>query len=154
VASLTNTKQSLRQGGLLSNYPLSRMGDSNRSYEYLMNISTGLYLICYIPEIYANYKNKNANFWNVPEKIILFAGTSFSLAYGILIQDTALVSNYAPLFCLDAIALGMRSYYAYRNRRQTHIQLEEVEAAKSSATDSSRENGSISKTTGTDTPEV
>jgi uncharacterized protein with PQ loop repeat len=132
---------------------LSRMGDAYGSHEYLMNISTGLYLVCYIPELYANYKNKNANIWNVPEKIILFAGTSFSLAYGIMIQDSALIYNYAPLFCLDAIALGMRSYYAYRNSQQTHIQLIEADTAKSSSDGSSRD-GSISKTTGTDTPQV
>jgi uncharacterized protein with PQ loop repeat len=131
------------------------MENSRQDYNYLMNISTGLYLVCYIPELYANYKNKNANFWNVPEKIILFAGTSFSLAYGILIQDSALVYNYAPLFCLDAIALSMRGYYAYQNKRtDRHTRLDDTDTAKSSATDSSSENGTSSQATSTDPPQV
>jgi uncharacterized protein with PQ loop repeat len=130
------------------------MGDPHEGYEYLMNISTGLYLVCYIPELYANYKNKNANFWNVPEKIILFAGTSFSLAYGIMIQDSALIYNYAPLFCLDAIALSMRGYYAYQNRHaETHVMLQD-DAPKSSATDSSSGNGPSSQATGTHPSQV
>jgi len=84
-------------------------------YDYLMNIATGLYFICYIPELYANYHNKNANIYNVPEKVAIFVGTSFALAYSVLNSDTALITNYAPLMFLDTIAMVMRVYYVYKN---------------------------------------
>jgi uncharacterized protein with PQ loop repeat len=83
-------------------------------YDYLMNIATGLYFICYIPELYANYRNKNANIYNVPEKVVIFIGTSFALAYSVINMNTALIANYAPLMFLDTIAMMMRIYYAYR----------------------------------------
>ena len=128
------------------------MGTTDTSYDYLMNIATGLYLICYIPELYANYKNKNANIWNVPEKVLILLGTGFALTYGVLIQDTAIVINYAPLFGLDSIAMLMRMFYAYKNAKaQQHIVLEEV---KSSVEDSSTTNGTVSETTGSDTAKV
>lgn len=76
--------------------------------EYLMNIASVLFFICYIPEFYANYRNKNANIYNVFEKIILVGGTGLGLGY-------ALVINYATLFSLDIVALSMRGYYAYNN---------------------------------------
>jgi uncharacterized protein with PQ loop repeat len=84
-------------------------------YNYLMNMATGLYFICYIPELYANYHNKNANIYNVPEKVAIFVGTSFALAYSVLNSDTAIIINYAPLMCLDTIAMLMRIYYVYKN---------------------------------------
>ena len=40
------------------------------SNEYLMNTASILFFICYIPEFYANYINKNANTYNVFEKVI------------------------------------------------------------------------------------
>jgi uncharacterized protein with PQ loop repeat len=132
------------------------MSDLDTRYQYLMNISTGFYLVCYIPELYANYKNKNANFWNVPEKIILFIGTSLSLAYGVLVEDTALVANYGPLFALDAIALGMRAYYACKNRHQErrHITLKEVPSEPNIVSLSQEGDGTVRQAAGTDTPEV
>lgn len=84
--------------------------------DYLMNIATTLFFICYIPEFYANYANKNANMYNVFEKVIMLAGTGFALGYAVSINNTPLIINYSPLFGLDVIALSMRSYYAYRNR--------------------------------------
>jgi uncharacterized protein with PQ loop repeat len=83
-------------------------------HDYLMNIATTLYFICYIPELYANYHNKNANIYNVPEKVAIFIGTSFALAYSIVNTNTSLIINYAPLMCLDTIAMVMRIYYVYR----------------------------------------
>lgn len=132
-------------------------------YAYLMNISTVLYLLCYVPDLYANYKNKNANLWNVPEKVILFFGTTFSLAYVLLIRDDALILNYVPLFALDALSLGMRSYYAYRNWRGAQPpyapQIDDagsgVRDVKSSPVDSNRgSNGPLREATGTDTLQV
>ena len=37
------------------------------SHDYLINTATAMYIICYVPELYANYKNKNANIYNLPE---------------------------------------------------------------------------------------
>jgi uncharacterized protein with PQ loop repeat len=127
------------------------MGTTDTSYDYLMNTATALYLICYIPELYANYKNKNANIWNVPEKILIFFGTGFALTYGVLIKDTAIIINYAPLFGLDTIAMLMRIFYAYKTlQMQRHIVLEDT---KSSVEDS-RSDGLTSQTTSTDTIQV
>jgi hypothetical protein len=86
-------------------------------YDYLMNICTVCYIVCYVPDLYANYRNKNANLWNLPEKGLIFVGTGFALAFSILTHDPALIINFAPLFVLDGASLGMRSYYAYRNRK-------------------------------------
>ena len=86
------------------------------STDYLMNTATTLFLLCYIPEFYANYINKNANLYNVFEKIGMLTATSFGLSYAISINNDTLISNYAPLVTLDSIALIMRSYYAYKNR--------------------------------------
>ena len=92
-------------------------------YEYLMNVSSGLFLVCYIPELYANYKNKNANIWNIPEKVLVLLGTTLAFSYSILNQDQSLMINYGPILFLDIVALSMRSYYVYRNT--SHVILEE-----------------------------
>jgi hypothetical protein len=84
--------------------------------DYLMNIATTLFFICYVPDFYANYANKNANIYNVFEKVIMMVGTGFALGYAISINSTPLLINYSPLFGLDVIALAIRGYYAYRNR--------------------------------------
>jgi len=86
------------------------------SNDYLMNTASVLFFICYIPEYYANYVNKNANLYNVFEKIVMLSGSTFGLSYAITINSNALLFNYIPLICLDIIALCMRSYYAYKNR--------------------------------------
>ena len=92
----------------------------------LMNTATALYFICYIPEFYANYRNKNANEFNVLEKIVMLMATSFGLGYSIAIQNNTLIYNYAPLFGLDIIALSMRAYYAYHNRaREVRVLMNE-----------------------------
>lgn len=88
------------------------------STDYLMNIATTLYFICYIPEFYANYINKNANIYNVVEKVVMISATGFGLGYSISINNRALIINYAPLFAFDSIALIMRGYYAYKNRER------------------------------------
>ena len=93
-------------------------------YDYLMNTSTALFFICYIPELYANYKNKNANIYNVPEKILIVFGTSFAFSYAIMNEDIALMANYGPILTLDVIALLMRVYYVYINHYKDTIQPE------------------------------
>ena len=84
--------------------------------DYLMNIASVLFFICYIPEFYANYRNKNANIYNVFEKVVMLAGTGFGLGYSLSSESSTLIINYSTLFCLDTIALFLRAYYAYKNR--------------------------------------
>jgi uncharacterized protein with PQ loop repeat len=88
------------------------------SDDYLMNTASIFFFICYLPEFYANYVNKNANVYNVFEKIVMLTGSTFGLSYAIKINSSALLFNYIPLICLDTIALCMRSYYAYKNRNR------------------------------------
>ena len=85
------------------------------SKEYLMNIASILFFLCYIPEFYANYRNKNANIYNVFEKIFITCGTGFGLGYSLTTDSQALVINYSTLFTLDMVAFFMRAYYAYKN---------------------------------------
>jgi uncharacterized protein with PQ loop repeat len=86
------------------------------AYDYLMNTATILFFICYIPELYANYKNKNANIYNLPEKIVVLSGSAFAFAYAYATDNPVLIINYAPLLTLDIIAFLMRAYYVYNNR--------------------------------------
>ena len=140
---------------------------TDTSFDYLMNICTVCYLVCYVPDLYGNWKNKNANCWNIPEKVLIFIGTGFALAYSVLVNDQALILNFAPLFILDGASLGLRSYYACRNRQQglgPHIPLEDGATAatvsrdhESSAQDSNTatsSDGPTRETTGSDTPQV
>jgi len=86
-----------------------------------MNISTVVFFICYIPELYANYKNKNANIYNIPEKVLMVMGSGFALSYAIVTSDMALITNYGPILTLDVVALLMRAYYVYINRNRDII---------------------------------
>ena len=88
------------------------------SHDYLMNIASILYFICYVPEFYANYANKNANVNNVIEKVVMLIATIFAFSYSLKINNQALIINYGPVFALDIVALSMRSYYAYKNRHR------------------------------------
>ena len=83
--------------------------------DYLINIASAMYIICYIPELYANYKNKNANIYNLPEKILMLLGTGFSLTYAVLNKNEALITNYGPLFALDLVAFFTRLHYVLNN---------------------------------------
>jgi len=86
------------------------------SYDYLMYTASVWFFLCYIPDFFANIINKNANIYNVYEKLIILIATTFALSYSITINNNALIINYAPIFCLDFISLLMKSYYAYKNR--------------------------------------
>lgn len=137
---------------------------TDTSFDYLMNICTVCYLVCYVPDLYGNWKNKNANCWNIPEKVLIFIGTGFALAYSVLINDQALIVNFAPLFILDGASLGLRSYYACKNRQQgrgPHIPLEDVagstaahESSTSDSNTATSSDGPTRETTGPHTPQV
>lgn len=82
---------------------------------YLMYSASVLYFICYVPELYANYKNKNVNIYNVPEKIIMLGAATLAFSYAVVNDNIELMTNYGPLLLLDVIALGMRLHYTYIN---------------------------------------
>ena len=107
------------------------------AYDYLINTASGLFFICYIPELYANYKNKNANFYNMPEKIILLLASSFALAYSIANDDVSLIANYAPILGLDIVAFLMRLYYVCKNKEDTADSIESSAASPHSSADPS-----------------
>ena len=95
-------------------------------YDYLMNIASVLYIVCYIPELYANYRNKNANIYNIPEKIVILIGTVFAFTYAILEEETSLIVNYGPILFLDTTALVMRLYYVYAKNHMRQELVEQV----------------------------
>ena len=98
------------------------------AYEYLMYTSTILYLVCYAPELYANYINKNANGYNIPEKIIMLVAASFAFSYSLANNNNALIINYGPTVALDVIALLMRVYYAYCTIKHVKIFQTQIES--------------------------
>jgi len=98
------------------------------AHDYLMNTASALFFICYIPELYANWKNKNANFYNMPEKAVLVLASVFAFAYSVVNGDVALMTNYGPLLGLDIIAFGMRLYYAYKNKGVVEVSPTEAQA--------------------------
>jgi lipid-A-disaccharide synthase-like uncharacterized protein len=88
-----------------------------------MNIATSLYFVCYIPEFYANYINKNANIYNLPEKILLLMGTLFAFTYSVQLGDMSFIVNYSLALFIDCVAISMRGYYIIINyRKEVDIQ--------------------------------
>ena len=100
-------------------------------YEGLMNAASACFFLCYIPELYANYRNKNANLYNVPEKVIMLAGTGLAFSYAVVNDDTSLMVNYGPILTLDVVALLMRAYYVWRNRYAIELTSGEVDDSNS-----------------------
>jgi lipid-A-disaccharide synthase-like uncharacterized protein len=88
--------------------------------EIIMYTATGFYFVCYIPELYANYKNKNANLYNVPEKILLLFGSILAFTYAIQLGDTSIIVNYGMSVGIDFVALLMRIYYAIHNQKKVN----------------------------------
>ena len=113
-------------------------------YDYLMNICTACYLVCYVPDLYANYINKNANVWNIPEKVLIFIGTGFALAFAVVTEDKALLANFAPLFALDGVSMGMRTYYACRNRQGRQGRYLEMGVKRSDQSDQGQQAPNVS----------
>lgn len=84
--------------------------------DYLMYCTTALYFTCFLPELYATYKNKNANVYNIPEKALILLGTSMALSYAVINNNIPLMTNYAPLLIMDILTLSMKLYYARQNK--------------------------------------
>jgi len=80
-----------------------------------MYTATGFYFICYIPELYANYKNKNANIYNIPEKVLMLFGSILALTYAVQINNVSIMLNYGLNIGIDIVALVMRLYYVIYN---------------------------------------
>jgi uncharacterized protein with PQ loop repeat len=96
---------------------------------YLMFSASILYFICYLPELYANYKNKNVNAYNLPEKIIMLIATTLAFSYAVINDNVELITNYGPLMFLDVISLTVRLYYTYYNH---YSQLENIKTDSNS----------------------
>jgi len=95
---------------------------------YLMYSASVLYFVCYIPELYANYKNKNINIYNIPEKVIMLIATVMAFSYSVLIDSPELMANYGPLLAFDIVAINMRLYYLYLNTKvKSHESLPSLE---------------------------
>jgi uncharacterized protein with PQ loop repeat len=86
--------------------------------EIIMYTASGFFFVCYLPELYANYKNKNANFYNIPEKVLLLVGSTLAFYYAIELGNTSIIVNYSLSLGIDIIALSMRLYYAIQNYKQ------------------------------------
>ena len=121
-----------------------------------MNIAKILYIACYIPELYANYKNKNANIYNLPEKVVVFVGTAFAFAYSVVTENQSLVLNYGPILALDTSAMLMRAYYVYQTHRRGVVAAEEPQSQSQSQPSSRPDEPSSrgpSRSDATDSPE-
>ena len=111
------------------------------THDYLMNIASALFFACYVPELYANYKNKNANVYNLPEKVVVATGSTFAFAYSVVNNDVSLMANYGPILFLDLVAMLMRLYYVYIN---IHYRKPDTPSAVPSAVPSDDDNSSVS----------
>lgn len=83
--------------------------------DYFMYTATVLYFMCYAPGVYADFKNKNANIYNLPEKIISLCATTFGLIYSIRINNIPLIINYGPHVIMETTTLLFKIQYIYQN---------------------------------------
>jgi uncharacterized protein with PQ loop repeat len=83
--------------------------------DYLMYIATSLYFACYVPILYADFKNKNANLNNLPERVLSIVAGLFAIIYAIRVDSTPLKVNYIPHVIIESLVLGVKIVYVYRN---------------------------------------
>lgn len=83
-----------------------------------MYTATGFYFCCYLPELYANYVNKNANIYNLPEKILLLFGSILAFAYSLQLGDMSIIVNYSLALFIDCVAIVVRGYYIVINHKK------------------------------------
>jgi uncharacterized protein with PQ loop repeat len=84
-------------------------------HEYLMNIASAFFFICYIPSLYDTIHAKHVNIYSLPDKILIFIGSSLAFSYSFLNNDTSLMTNYGPIVVLDLTGLLIRAYRIYSN---------------------------------------
>ena len=82
---------------------------------YLMYSATAIYLAVYIPTFYAEFKNRNANIYNLPERIFSIIACLFGLSYSIVNHNTELIVNYTPHLILELIILCVKIRFAHKN---------------------------------------
>lgn len=83
--------------------------------DILMYMATACYLMCYVPTVYADFKNANCNVYNLPERILSVMGTALGLAFGLRINNTSIVVNYGCHIGLEVLTLVIKGYYASKN---------------------------------------
>ena len=86
--------------------------------DFFMYSATFLYFMCYAPSVYADFKNKNANIYNLPEKIISLCATTLGLIYSIRINNIPLIVNYGPHLVMETITILFKIQYIYHNRNE------------------------------------
>jgi hypothetical protein len=59
----------------------------------------------------------------MPEKVLLLLASSFALTYAMLNEDLSLITNYASILALDIIALLMRLYYVFKNKKESTLEI-------------------------------
>jgi len=84
--------------------------------EDLMFAASALYFVCYAPIVYADWKNKNANAYNLPERLISLAATTLAFVYSLRIQNISLLTNYGPHLVMETLTLLFKVYYVSKNR--------------------------------------
>jgi len=81
-----------------------------------MYAATVFYFLCYAPGVYSDFKNKNANIYNLPEKLLSLSATTFGLIYAVRIYNVPLMINYGPHLVMETTTLLYKIYYIYQNR--------------------------------------
>jgi hypothetical protein len=94
---------------------------STNQEDYLMYTATALYFACYVPILYADMKNKNANLNNLPERVLSLAAGIFAIVYAIRIDSTPLKVNYIPHVIIETFVLVVKIVYVYRNGCTTDV---------------------------------
>ena len=86
----------------------------------LMYAASALYFICYAPIVYADWKNKNANIYNLPERLVSLVATTLAFVYAVRIQNVSLLTNYGPHLVMETLTLVFKLYYVSKNRWGFH----------------------------------
>jgi len=85
------------------------------SENYLMYTSIVLHSLCYIPIVYADVKNKNANMYNLPDRFISILAIIFGGAYAYRINNTTLMLNYVIFLVLESGNICTKLYFIRKN---------------------------------------
>lgn len=81
-----------------------------------MFAASALYFVCYAPIVYADWKNKNANVYNLPERFISLAATTLGFVYSLRIKNISLLTNYGTHLVMETLTLFFKVYYVSKNR--------------------------------------
>ena len=90
--------------------------------DYLMYTATALYFSCYVPILYADVKNRNANLNNLPERVLSLIAGMFAVIYSTRIHSIPLMVNYIPHVILESFVLVIKIVYVYHNGCSTETE--------------------------------